>query len=107
MLQIFNSLWANIYLDMTVLTQNKITSPNGLFLKHEHYEVTIYEKKGIVGEHLDFVYEDGECGMNHYFWGSEIDYEYNRHGEVEKTGILMRRTPRKSCSALEHGTPRI
>lgn len=76
--------------------------------KHEHYEVTIYEKKGKVGEHLDFVYEDGECGMNHYFWGSEIDYEYNRHGEVEHNHIwdkentkkLMLRTGTKNGKAL-------
>lgn len=76
--------------------------------KHEHYEVVLYEEKGKVGEHLDFVYEDGRCGMNHYYWGSELDYEYNRHGEVEHNYIwdeentkkLMLRTGTKTGKAL-------
>lgn len=76
--------------------------------KHEHYEVTLYEKEGKVGELLDFVYEDGRCGMNHYYWGSEIDYEYNRRGEVEHNYIwdeentkkLMLRTGTKNGKDL-------
>ena len=46
--------------------------------------------------------------MNHYFWGSEIDYENNRHGEVEHNHIgdkentkkLMLRTGTKNGKAL-------
>ena len=53
----------------------------------EHYEVALYNKEGKVGETIDFVYEEGRCGMNHYFWGSELDYEYNRRGEVEQNYI--------------------
>ena len=76
--------------------------------KHEHYSVVLYEAKGKVGELLDFVYEDGRCGMNHYFWGSEIDYEYNRHVEVEhnhiwneaNTKLLMLRTGTKNGKDL-------
>ena len=76
--------------------------------KHEHYSVVLHEKEGEVGDLLDFVYEDGRCGMNHYYWGSEIDYEYNRHGEVEhnyiwdeeNTKLLMLRTGTKNGKAL-------
>ena len=76
--------------------------------KHEHYSVVLYENKGKVGELLDFVYEDGRCGMNHYYWGSEIDYEYNCHGEVEhnhiwdktNTKILMLRIGTKNGKEL-------
>ncbi len=76
--------------------------------KHEHYSVVLYEEKGEVGELLDFVYEDGRCGMNHYFWGSKVDYEYNRHGEVEhnymwdaeNTKLLMLRSGSKDGKSL-------
>lgn len=76
--------------------------------KHEHYSVVLHEEEGEVGDLLDFVYEDGHCGMNHYFWGSEIDYEYNRHGEVEhnyiwdeaNTKLLMLRTGTINGKAL-------
>jgi len=76
--------------------------------KYEHYEVVLYEVKGKVGELLDFVYENGRCGMNHYYWGSEIDYEYNCRGEVEHNYIwdeentkkLMLRTGTKNGREL-------
>lgn len=76
--------------------------------KHEYYSVVLYEKKGDVGELLDFVFEDGRCGMNHYFWGSETDYEYNQYGEVEHNYIwdkentekLMLRTGSKNGKDL-------
>lgn len=76
--------------------------------KHEYYSVVLYEETGKVGELLDFIYEDGCCGMNHYFWGSEIDYEYNRNGEVEhnymwdeeNTKLLMLRTGTKDGKSL-------
>ena len=76
--------------------------------KHEHYSVILHETGTKVGDILDFVYEDGRCGMNHYYWGSEIDYEYNRHGEVEHNYIwneentkkLMLRTGTKNGKAL-------
>lgn len=63
--------------------------------KHEHFSVVLYEKGEEVGELLDFVYEDGRCGMNHYYWGSEIDYEYNRHGEVEHNCIWDKESTKK------------
>lgn len=53
----------------------------------EHYEVMLYEKQGQVGESIDFVYEEGRCGMNHYYWGGETDYELNRRGRVEQNYI--------------------
>lgn len=76
--------------------------------KHEHYSVILRETGTKVGEILDFVYKDGRCGMNHYYWGSEIDYEYNRHGEVEHNYIwdeentkkLMLRTGTKNGKDL-------
>ena len=76
--------------------------------KHKHYSVVLHEVGGEIGDLLDFVYEDGRCGMNHYYWGSEIDYEYNRHGEVEhnyiwdeaNTKLLMLRTGTKNGKAL-------
>ena len=55
--------------------------------KHEHYSMILYKIGMKVGYILDFVYEDGRCGMNHYYWGSEMDFEYNRHGEVEHNYI--------------------
>ncbi len=75
---------------------------------HERYDVVLYEKKGTIGELIDFVFENGHCGMNHYYWGSEMDYEYNRHGEVEhnhiwdepNTKLLMLRTGTKSGKDL-------
>lgn len=76
--------------------------------KHEHYSVILYETGTKVGDIIDFVYEDGCCGMNHYYWGSDIDYEYNRHGEVEHNYIwdgentkkLMLRTGTKNGKDL-------
>ena len=76
--------------------------------KHEHYSVILHETGTKVGDILDFVYEDGRCGMNHYYWGSEIDYEYSRRGEVEHNYIwdkkntkkLMLRTGTKNGKAL-------
>ena len=76
--------------------------------KFEHYEVVLYEEKGKVGQMLDFVYENGRCGMNHYYWGSKMEYEYNRRGEVEhnyvwdeeNTKKLMLRTGTKNGKAL-------
>lgn len=53
----------------------------------EHYEVVLYEKEGDEGEAISFVYEDGKCGMNHYYWGGEEDYERNRDGVVEANYI--------------------
>ena len=63
--------------------------------KHEHYEVVLHEEKGKIGDFLDFVFEDGRCGMNHYYWGSKTDYEYNRHGEVEHNYIWDEENTRK------------
>lgn len=63
--------------------------------KHEHFSVVLYETGEKVGELLDFVYEDGRCGMNHYYWGSEIDYEYNCHGEVEHNCIWDKENTKK------------
>lgn len=76
--------------------------------KHEHYEVVLHEVEGKVGNLLDFVYDDGRCGMNHYYWGSEMEYEYNRHGTVEhnyvwdeeNTKKLMLRTGTKNGKNL-------
>lgn len=51
---------------------------DGYKLKHEYYSVILYEICTKVGDILDFVYEDGRCGMKHYYWGSEMDFEYNR-----------------------------
>lgn len=76
--------------------------------KHEHYEVVLHEVEGKVGNLLDFVYDDGRCGMNHYYWGSEMEYEYNRHGTVEhnyvwdeeNTKKLMLRTGTKNGKDL-------
>lgn len=51
--------------------------------KHEYYEVTFCEDKGKEGVALYFIYKDGECSMNKFYWGSEMDYERNRRGEVE------------------------
>ena len=76
--------------------------------KHEYYSVVLHEKKGKVGDFLDFVYEDGRCGMNHYYWGGEVDFEYSRYGEVEhnyiwdemNTKLLMLRTGTKNGNAL-------
>ena len=46
----------------------------GYIKPHEHYEVTFWEDKGQEGIALYFVFEDGRCGMNKYYWGSDIDY---------------------------------
>lgn len=35
----------------------------------EHYEVEFHKDTGKIGQSLDFVYENGCCGMNHYYWG--------------------------------------
>ncbi len=34
--------------------------------KWEHYETVLYQKEGAVGSMIDFVYDNGRCGMNHY-----------------------------------------
>ena len=75
---------------------------------YERYSVALYEKEGTVGEFIVFVYEDGKCRMDHCFWGSELDYERNRDGEVEhtyswdeeNTQKLMLRTGTKNGKAL-------
>ena len=51
--------------------------------KHEHYEVTFWADKGKEGIALYFIYDDGECGMNKYYWSTDMDYERNKRGEVE------------------------
>lgn len=61
----------------------------------ELYSVVLYEVKGAVGEQLEFVYENGRCGMNHYFWGSELDFERSRSGEVEHNYIWDEEETRK------------
>lgn len=53
----------------------------------EHYAVEFHRDTGKIGESLDFVYENGRCGMNHYYWGSEMEYERNKRGEVEANYI--------------------
>ena len=53
----------------------------------EHYEVDFHKGTGEIGQSLDFVYENGRCGMNHYYWGSEMEYECNERGEVETNYI--------------------
>ena len=55
--------------------------------KYEYYSVVLFEKEGEVGQLLNFVYANGRCGMNHYYWGSDMDYERNRDGEVEHNFI--------------------
>lgn len=67
----------------------------GYIKPHEHYEVTFWEDKGQEGIALYFVYKDGRCGMNKYCWGSDIDYEYNRRGEVEANYIWDKENTRK------------
>lgn len=49
----------------------------------EHYAVEFHGNTGKIGQFLDFVYENGCCGMNHYYWGSEMENERNKRGEVE------------------------
>ena len=49
----------------------------------EHYEVTFWADKGKQGTALYFIYDNGVCTMNKYYWGTETDYEYNKYGEVE------------------------
>jgi hypothetical protein len=73
--------------------------------KHEHYEVVLHEVEGKVGNLLDFVYDDGQCGMNHYYWGSEMDYEYNRHGRVEHNYIWNEENTKKLmlCTGTKNG----
>lgn len=76
--------------------------------KHEHFETTLYKETGRSGELLTFIFEDGQCGMKHYFWGSDVDYEYSRDGEVEQiyiwdaenTKVLMLRTGTKNGEDL-------
>lgn len=63
--------------------------------KFEHYSVVLFEEKGKVGQFLDFVYENGRCGMNHYYWGSDMEYEYNRNGEVEHNYIWNEENTKK------------
>lgn len=68
--------------------------------KFEYHQVVLYEKKGKMGEKIDFVYDNGRCFIYHYYWGSEMEYEYNRDGEVEhidtfdkeNTKLMMLRT---------------
>lgn len=72
--------------------------------QREHHSVILYEKKGKIGECVDFFYEDGCCGMRHYYWGAEEDYARSRRGEVEhsytwdeeNTEKLMLRTGTKN-----------
>ncbi len=76
--------------------------------KFEHYQVVLYEKKGKVGDEINIVFTNGRCSINHYYWGSELDYEYNRDGEVEhnlsfdeeNTKLLMLRTGTKNGKDL-------
>ena len=76
--------------------------------KPEYYKAVLYERKGEVGQLLIFVYENGQCRMSNYHWGSEMDYEYSRDGEVEHNHIwdeentqnLMLRTGTKNGKDL-------
>lgn len=66
----------------------------------EHYEITFWADKGKEGIALYFIYDNGVCGMNKYYWGTEMEYEGNKNGEVEanyywdekNTKMLMLRT---------------
>ena len=62
---------------------------------HEHYEVTFWADKGEEGIALYFIYDDGRCCMNKYYWGSDLDYEYNRRGEVEANYMWDEENTRK------------
>ena len=57
---------------------------------HEYYEVTFWADKGKEGTALYFIYEDGRCGMNKYYWGSDM----------KQTTFGMKRTRRNSCCVL-------
>ena len=67
---------------------------------YEYYDVVLYEKKGNVGEKIFFVYDNGTSALHHLYYGSEMEYEYNRDDEVEhidtfneeNTKLLMLRT---------------
>lgn len=63
--------------------------------KHEHCKVVLHEVEGKVGNLLEFVYEDGRCRMNHYYWGSDLDYERSRDGEVESNYIWNKENTKK------------
>lgn len=62
---------------------------------HVHYEVTFWADKSKEGIALYFIYDDGRCGMNKYYWGSDIDNEYNRRGEVEANYMWDEENTRK------------
>ena len=76
--------------------------------KFEHYSVTLYIKRGNVGEQITFCYENGSSQLNHYLWGSSVDYDYSSDGEVEQnyyfdeenTKRLMLRTGTKNGKNL-------
>lgn len=80
----------------------------GEITKKECFSVVLYKEEGKVGELLDFTYGDGCCYMDHLFWGSKVDYEYNKRGEVEQnyywdeenTKLLMQLTKTRSGEAL-------
>ena len=76
--------------------------------KNEHYSVKLHETGTEIGDMLYFAYDNGRCSMSHCFWGSDMDYEYNRNGEVEHDTIwneentkkLMLRTGTRNGKAL-------
>ena len=76
--------------------------------QYEHYSVVLYENDDKVGNEIFFVYDNGRSSIHHIYWGSEMEYDYNRDGVVEhvdyfnaeNTKLLMLRTGTKNGKAL-------
>lgn len=76
--------------------------------KQEYYVTVLYEDTGKEGQLITFAYENGRCRMDHCYWGTDLDYEYSRDGEVEhiyiwdeeNTQKLMLRTGTKNGKDL-------
>ena len=63
--------------------------------KYEYYSVTLYQVDGEAGESIVFDFDDGKCVLTHLYWGSKLDYEYSRDGEVEHSCIWDKENTKK------------
>ena len=94
----------NIVINKLISTTHMGRKYYGYKPKYEHYTVVLYENNKKVGEEIFFVYDNGKCSVHHLYWGSKMEYEYNRDGfvehidyfDAENTKLLMLRTGAKS-----------
>ena len=76
--------------------------------KTEFHYTVLHENKGVVGSEIHFTYLNGRCSLTQIFYGSEMEYERSRDGEVElidsfdeeNTKLLMLRTGTKNGREL-------